>query len=105
MSSNALPITIMTHRVLHAVFPPALWERLEKTLMFECGPLQVHSPDFGREAMERIWLATLKQSNGSIDAFEDAVLLAQTDWRDLLVNAEFSNDLAAHLIWAVTTAG
>ncbi len=48
-------------------------------LMIDCGPAQVHSRDFDGEAMERIWLATLKLSDGSITAFENAVLLAQID--------------------------
>jgi hypothetical protein len=47
---------------------------VETTLMIDCGPPQVHSRDLDGEAMERIWLATLKLSDGSITAFENAVL-------------------------------
>jgi hypothetical protein len=55
--------------------------------------------------MERIWLATLKLSIGSITAFENAVLLAQVDWRDVLMGAGFGSDLEAHLKWSATIEG
>jgi hypothetical protein len=102
--NNALHITLRTRDVLRAVFPPNLWERVETTLMIDCGPVQVHSRDFDGEAMERIWLATLKLSDGSITAFENAVLLAQIDWRDVLLGAGFGNDLDAHIKWAAVIA-
>ncbi|TCQ07525.1 hypothetical protein C8J40_104422 [Sphingomonas sp. PP-CC-3A-396] len=102
--NNALHITLTTRDVLRAVFPPNLWERVETTLMIDCGPAQVHSQDFDGEAMERIWLATLKLSDGSITAFENAVLLAQIDWRDVLLGAGFGNDLDAHIKWAAVIA-
>ncbi|MBE2991572.1 hypothetical protein IFR23_06030 [Sphingomonas sp. CFBP 13603] len=94
--NNALHITLRTHHVLRAVFPPNLWERVETTLVIDCGPEQVHSRDIDGEAMERIWLAILKLSDGSITAFENAVLLAQIDWRDVLLGAGFGSDLEAH---------
>ena len=102
--NNALHITLTTRDVLRAVFPPNLWERVETTLMIDCGPVQVHSRDFDGEAMEPIWLATLKLSDGSITAFENAVLLAQIDWRDVLLGAGFGNDLDAHIKWAAVIA-
>ena len=98
--NNALHITLRTRHVLRVVFPPNLWERVEKTLVIDCGPEHVHSRDFDGEAMERIWLATLKLSDGSITAFENAVLLAQIDWRDVLLGSGFGSDLEAHIKWA-----
>jgi hypothetical protein len=73
--------------------------------MIDCGPEQIHSQDYDAEAMERIWLATLKLSIGSITAFENAVLLAQVDWRDVLMGAGFGSDLEAHLKWSATIEG
>lgn len=102
--NNALHITVRTRRVLRAVFPPNLWERVETTLTIDCGPEQVHSRDLDGEAMERIWLATLKLSNGSITAFENAVLVAQIDWRDVLMGADFESDLEAHIKWGAMLA-
>ena len=72
--------------------------------MIDCGPAQVHSREFDDEAMERIWLATLKLSDGSITAFENAVLVVQIDWRDVLLGAGFGNDLDAYLKWVAAIA-
>lgn len=99
---DLMPITVRTRRVLHAIFTTVMWERVEKALMTDCGPAQVHARD---EAMERIWLAALKLSRGNIVAFEDAVLLAQIDWRDLLMGAGFGNESEAHLEWAALITG
>jgi hypothetical protein len=54
--------------------------------------------------MERIWLAALKLSGGDIGRLDNAVLLAQTDWRDLLVAAGFGSDSSAHFPWAKEAA-
>lgn len=102
--NNTLHITLTTRHVLRVVFPPNLWEQVETTLAIDCGPEQVHSRYFDGEAMERIWLATLKLSDGSITAFENAVLLAQIDWRDVLLGAGFGSDLEAHIKWAAVIA-
>ncbi len=53
------------------------------------------SPD----ALERIRFAALKQSGGDIEKLKRAILLAQTDWRDLLVAADFAHDSEAHKHW------
>jgi hypothetical protein len=49
---------------------------------------------------ERIHLAILKISGGDVDEFLQAARLAQIDWRDVLVGADFGNDLRAHARWA-----
>ncbi len=100
MVSDQLSLTPRTLRVVRAIFPVELWERVQRTLLTECGPIQIHSQQFGIEAMERIWLATLKVSGDNLDRFENAVLLARIDWRDLLVSAGFASDGSAHLRWA-----
>lgn len=102
--NNALQVTLRTRDVLRAVFPPNLWERVETTLMIDCGPPQVHSRDLDGEAMERMWLATLKLSDARSTAFENAVLLAQIDWHDVLFGAGFGNHLDAHIKWAAVGA-
>jgi hypothetical protein len=43
--------------------------------------------------------AALKLSEGRLDRLEEAIKLAQTDWRDLLVAAGFAHDVEAHLNW------
>jgi hypothetical protein len=49
---------------------------------------------------ERIQLAVLKLAQGRVDALLYHLAQAQLDWRDVLVAADFGNDLQAHLRWA-----
>jgi len=51
---------------------------------------------------ERIRFAALKVSNGSMEQLMDAVILAQSNWRDLLMWADFVHDVNAHNKWAAT---
>jgi hypothetical protein len=57
----------------------------------------VHDPT--PEGLERLRFAVLKLSGGRMDRLEEALLLAQVDWRDLLVTAGFGNDVDAHRKW------
>ena len=52
------------------------------------------------ESLERVRFAVLKLSDGDIDALCRAIELARSDWRDLLVAAEFANDCEAHQGWS-----
>jgi hypothetical protein len=49
--------------------------------------------------MERIRFAVLKLGAGDIELFEKATLLAQKDWRDVLVSAGFGEDIESHRSW------
>ncbi len=49
--------------------------------------------------MERLRFAAIKLSKGELNTLLDAIVLAQTDWRDLLVAAGFANDVHAHQSW------
>ena len=51
------------------------------------------------ESLERVRFGVLKLSEGELDRLLDAIQLALTDWRDLLVAADFANDVEAHLAW------
>ena len=50
-------------------------------------------------SLERVRFAALKLSGGDLAKLVDAIALAQTDWRDLLVVAGFSEDTRAHESW------
>jgi len=47
----------------------------------------------------RIFAAVLKTSGNSIEKFEQTIDLAKSDWRDVLVNAGFGNDIKKHEKW------
>ncbi len=53
----------------------------------------------GVGSSERILIAALKLSGGDLERLVDALVLAETDWRDLLVVAGFAYDTGAHLKW------
>ena len=84
--------------VITALFDPNERETIANVLIEECNAERLHSSS--AEGLERIHLAILKLSNGEVDKFLAAAELAQLDWRDVLMAAEFGNDLKAHLSWA-----
>jgi len=49
--------------------------------------------------LERIRAAVLKCSGGSLDKLGRATSLARQDWRDVLMAADFGNNLDAHEAW------
>ncbi len=51
------------------------------------------------EDCDRLCFAILKVSKGSEEEFEKAIELARTDWRDLLVAAEFADSTTTHNDW------
>ena len=68
-------------------------------LLQQCGnnlPFSEHSDEF---QLERVRFAALKLSAGNLDGLRKAIELAKTDWRDVLVAAEFANDVTAHARW------
>ncbi len=97
-------LTPQTRTVVQSLFTAKDCLRVEAMLLNECGAVQVHSPDLPASAMERIRLAALKCSGGDYDLLGNAVLLAQTDWRDLLMAAGFGDNVDAHREWAAMLA-
>jgi len=51
------------------------------------------------EDSERLRFAALRLSHGDLRALAEAIKLGQTDWRDLLVAADFADDIRAHEKW------
>ncbi len=49
--------------------------------------------------LDRLRIAMIKLSGGSIPRLVDAIVLAQTDVRDALVSAGFGDDPHAHESW------
>ena len=62
--------------------------------------LGLNTPGISTQAgLERVRLATLKCSGGSLDGLVKALDLAKTDYRDVLMAAGFGHDTRAHLNW------
>lgn len=55
--------------------------------------------DYTPAGLDRLRIAAIKLSGGAIEGLVDALVLAETDWRDLLVSAGFGHDVKAHESW------
>lgn len=74
-------------------------EPAERILMTDCAENIPLLAGYGPEDLERIRFAALRVSGGRLGDLAKAVELAQTDWRDLLVAADFAENTQAHLLW------
>jgi hypothetical protein len=88
-----------TERRLALLFAPAHQELVRKILLEECGNNLPFLKNLDAAALDRFRFAALKLSRGNLDGLRDAVRLAKTDWRDLLVAAGFAESIDAHTSW------
>ena len=89
-----------TQEVVEIIFNPKDVEEASQWLEQECGNNLPFCKDYDEYKMERIRFAALKLSQGNILKLLKAIDLARRDWRDLLVAADFGNQLDAHENWA-----
>src|SRR5262245_39029998 len=95
----SVPLSAETSKRLQALFGGAERVEAERLLIERCGdnlPLCERSTP---ASLERIRFAALKLGNGDLAALRSAVELANLDWRDLLVAADFADDVQAHQSW------
>lgn len=93
-------LSARTKEVIARLFDRSAVPFVEQLLAEECGEtLPLYKP-VTPEGLERIQFAVLKISDGDQDTLLEALLLAKQDWRDVLVWADFANDLDAHNQWA-----
>ena len=71
----------------------------ETLLATDCGANLPGMDDATPTQLERIRFAAIRLSAGDIDRLREAIRLAQIDWRDLLVAADFADDVHAHERW------
>jgi hypothetical protein len=93
------PLSPDTERRIAALFPPNSTAEAAELLIIQCGNNLPFCDNHDEFQLERIRFAALKLSAGNIDKLKDAIKLAQTDWRDLLVAARFAHDTTAHKRW------
>jgi hypothetical protein len=92
-------ISPLVRRHILRLFEPAQQREVARLLRDDCAAALSDSKTASPKSVERIQCAALKASGGKLDKLYDAIALAQTDWRDLLVAAGFANDPRAHLDW------
>jgi len=94
-----------TRQLIDVFFSDKVKEEAAFFLQYECAqnlPLgKMDTP----EGIERIQFAVIKISNGDMDELGKAISLAKTDWRDVLMWADFGNDVEAHNRWANRVLG
>ena len=73
--------------------------RVSTLLIEECGDTLPLSSPADPASLERIRFAVLKVSGGDLTGLQQAITLAKTDWRDVLVAAGFASDLTSHTLW------
>ena len=93
------PLSLRTQMVVAILFPQSAADA-EQFLAEECGQNLPFCEKGTPESLERIRFAVLKIGNGDWTKFGQALDLAKRDWRDVLMWAEFANDLDAHQKWA-----
>ena len=89
-----------TELIVQKLFAAEHQEEARRVLREDCGnniPLLQEADEY---RLERIRFAALKLSAGDLEALRRAAQLAYTDWRDLLMAADFGKDLKAHVKWA-----
>jgi hypothetical protein len=94
-----VPLSAATLSRLHTLFSPAERAEAEQLLVELCGNNLPFCEDSDPISLERLRFAALRLSGGRLPELYAAVDLANTDWRDLLVAADFAHDVEAHKSW------
>jgi hypothetical protein len=84
---------------IQTLFPPSDAAYVVQWLTSECGANLSFADALGKAGIERVQAAVVKLSNGSLDNLATCTGLAQADWRDALIAADFGSDACAHELW------
>lgn len=93
-SGTTCKLSPRTEELIERFFEPSEQSNAKHLLMSE--PFRGSS---GEYCSERLCFAAIKISEGSMEELRRAVDLAQIDFRDLLMAADFGHDVHAHDIW------
>ena len=93
------PLSPQTRRHIEVLFAADDRCEAERLLIEECGTNLPFLGNFDQFQLERFRFAALELSEGSLADLRQAVALAKTDWRDLLMSAGFGEDVHAHEHW------
>lgn len=97
--TNNVPLSDETKRRVALLFSGSELQEATDLLVRDCGSNLPFLEELTSQQLERFRFAALKVSGGNLRKLVDAVSLAQTDWRDLLMAAGFGHELDAHLKW------
>jgi hypothetical protein len=88
-----------TQRRVNLLFRPEEQNIVATLLITECGNNLPFLEKSNEYELERIRFATLKLSDGNLDMLREAIEMAKSDWRDLLMAAGFAYDVTEHSRW------
>jgi hypothetical protein len=89
---------------IRQLFPAEHQPKVATILQNECGNNLPFLENLDKDGLDRIRFAALKLSNGSLKKLQEAVDLAKSDWRDLLVAAGVAHSVDAHKQWKISKA-
>ena len=98
-----IQLSVRTARLVDILFSEGQRQTARKLLEDHCGANLPSLSDLDPTQLERYRFAAIRISNGDMKRLESAIALAQTDWRDLLMEADFGHDTQAHERWCVST--
>jgi hypothetical protein len=98
-----VPLSPDTLALVHALFEAADRNAAVRLLETECGRGLPALEALDAVGLERYRFAALRLGGGSMESLRRAVDLAKTDWRDLLMAADFGLDVHAHEKWLFET--
>src|SRR5690349_1386993 len=85
---------------LHRLFRPEHVAEAARLLSEHCAAsLPLVPTPVTPASLERLRFAAIRVSGGDLDRLREAIHVAQVDWRDLLVAADFADDTRAHERW------
>jgi hypothetical protein len=80
-----------TWAAVRRLFPPEQQAEVAELLRTECGNNLPFQETADAKTLERFQLAALDLSNGTLPGLHEAIDLAKTDWRDLLMATDPDN--------------
>ncbi len=91
-----LPLSEATRQRVERMFSPEDLAEATRLLETECDD---RLAGVSTASLERVRIAAIRVSRGSVPGLLQAIDLGQTDFRDLLMAAGFGRDVEAHLYW------
>jgi hypothetical protein len=95
-----IELTQRTKELINSIFNNEDQQAVAELLISECADNLPFCSNSTPKSIERLRFAVIKLSYGNVDRLFEALQLAQKDWRDLLMAADFGVDINAHKKWA-----
>ncbi|MCB1607359.1 MAG: hypothetical protein KDI71_10330 [Xanthomonadales bacterium] len=94
------PLTDAVAQMLATIFPIEARDAARQLIAERCwSSLPLASPECEPASFDRIRFAVIKLSAGDLERLRRVIDRAHADWRDILLAADFGEDINAHLSW------